>query len=59
MNFLNTEINKAIQSPELKERLSSEAIQPMPMSPEQFGQYIKDDIARWSKIAKARNIQLD
>ena len=59
VNFLNTEINKAIQSPELKERLSSEAIQPMPMSPEQFGQYIKDDIARWSKIAKARNIQLD
>jgi tripartite-type tricarboxylate transporter receptor subunit TctC len=59
INVLNSEINKAIQSPELKERLSSEAIQPMPMSPEQFGQYMKDDIARWSKVAKARNIQLD
>ena len=59
ITLLNTEINNAIQSPEMKERLSSEAIQPMPMSPEQFGQYIKDDIARWSKIAKARNIQLD
>lgn len=59
ITLLNNEINNAIQSPELKERLSSEAIQPMPMSPEQFGQYIKDDIARWSKIAKARNIQLD
>jgi tripartite-type tricarboxylate transporter receptor subunit TctC len=31
----------------------------MPMSPEQLSQYIKDDIARWSKIAKDRNIQLD
>jgi len=31
----------------------------MPMSPEQFGQYIKDDIVRWSKVAKDRNIQLD
>jgi tripartite-type tricarboxylate transporter receptor subunit TctC len=59
ITLLNNEINNAIQSPEMKERLSSEAIQPMPMSPEQFGQYIKDDIARWSKIAKARNIQLD
>jgi len=29
------------------------------MTPEQFGQYIKDDIARWSKIAKSRNIQID
>ncbi len=59
ITLLNTEINNAIQSPEMKESLSSEAIQPMPMSPDQFGQYIKDDIARWSKIAKARNIQLD
>jgi tripartite-type tricarboxylate transporter receptor subunit TctC len=56
---LNAEINKAIQSPDLKERLSGEAIQTMPMSPEQLSQYIKDDIARWSKIAKDRNIQLD
>ena len=59
ITLLNTEINNAIQSPEMKERLSSEAIQPMPMSPDQFGQYIKDDIARWSKIAKSRNIQID
>ena len=56
---LNTEINKAIQSPELKERLSSEALQPMPMSSEQFTKFVKDDIARWSKVAKERNIQLD
>jgi tripartite-type tricarboxylate transporter receptor subunit TctC len=59
ITLLNTEINKAIQNPELKERLSGEAIQAMPMTPEQFGQYIKDDIARWSKIAKSRNIQID
>jgi len=59
ITLLNNEINKAIQNPELKERLSGEAIQTMPMTPEQFGQYIKDDIARWSKIAKSRNIQID
>jgi tripartite-type tricarboxylate transporter receptor subunit TctC len=29
------------------------------MAPDQFGQYIRDEIARWSKLAKARNIQLD
>ncbi|WP_281970331.1 MULTISPECIES: tripartite tricarboxylate transporter substrate binding protein [unclassified Polynucleobacter] len=59
ITLLNSEINKAIQNPELKERLAGEAIQAMPMTPEQFGQYIKDDIARWSKIAKSRNIQID
>ena len=29
------------------------------MSPEQFGQYIREDIARWTALAKARNIHLD
>lgn len=56
---LNEEINKAISAPELKERLSAEAIEPMPMTPDQFAKYIKNDIARWSKVAKERNIQLD
>ncbi len=55
---LNDEINRLLESPELRERLSGEALEPMPMSPEQFAQYIRDDIARWSKLAKERNIQL-
>ena len=55
---LNEEINKALASPELRERLSGEALEPMPMTPEQFGQYIRDDIARWTKLAKERNIEI-
>ena len=55
---LNTEINAAIQSPELRERLASEALEPMPMTPEKFAGYIRDDIARWSKLAKARHIEI-
>ena len=30
-----------------------------PMTPEQFGQYIRAEIARWTALAKARNIHLD
>ncbi len=56
---LNGEINKAIQSPALQQRLASEAINVMPMSPEQFGQFIQADIARWSALARERNIHLD
>ena len=56
---LNAEINKAITSPALQQRLASEALQVMPMSPEQFGKFMQDDIARWSALAKARNIRLD
>ena len=56
---LNAEINKSLNNPALQERLASEALTPMPMSPEQFGQFIQADIARWSKLAKERNISLD
>ena len=55
---LNDEINRLLARPELRERLSGEALEPMPMSPEQFGQYMREDIARWSKLAKDRNIEI-
>jgi tripartite-type tricarboxylate transporter receptor subunit TctC len=56
---LNAEINRAIAAPALRERLSGEAIEPMPMTPEQFGSFIQADIARWSALARERNISLD
>ena len=55
---LNEEINKLLESPDLRERLSSEALEPMPMSPEQFGKYMRDDIDKWTRLAKARNIEI-
>jgi tripartite-type tricarboxylate transporter receptor subunit TctC len=55
---LNGEINKMLADPQFAERLSGEALQPMPMSPTEFGQYMRNDIARWSKVAKDHNIEL-
>jgi tripartite-type tricarboxylate transporter receptor subunit TctC len=56
---LNAEINKSLASPALQQRLAAEAIEPMPMTPEQFGRFIQADIARWSKLARERKISLD
>jgi tripartite-type tricarboxylate transporter receptor subunit TctC len=56
---LNAEINKSLASPALQQRLSAEAIDPMPMTPEQFGKFIQADIARWSALARERKISLD
>ena len=55
---LNAEINKALAVPALHERLSGEALEPMPMTPAEFGQYMQNDIATWTKLAKERDIQL-
>ncbi|MGK6310489.1 Bug family tripartite tricarboxylate transporter substrate binding protein [Variovorax sp. DT-64] len=48
-----------LKAPDLAEKLSAEAVEPWPMTPEQFGQYIGAEIARWTALAKARNIRLD
>lgn len=56
---LNAEINRSLASPALQQRLSGEAIDPMPMAPEQFGRFIQADIAHWSALARERGISLD
>jgi tripartite-type tricarboxylate transporter receptor subunit TctC len=56
---LNEEVNRLIHSAELKERLAGESLEMMPMTPERFGLYIKNDIARWAKLAKDRKIEVD
>jgi tripartite-type tricarboxylate transporter receptor subunit TctC len=59
VNKLNVELNKVLASSEFAENMSSESMTVMPMTPQQFGNYIKEDIARWSKVAKERNIELE
>ncbi len=56
---LNLEINKIITTKETRERLSAEALEPMPMTPVQFGSFIAQDISRWAKVGVARGIRLD
>jgi tripartite-type tricarboxylate transporter receptor subunit TctC len=56
---LNDSQVAVLKAPDLAEKLSGEAVEPWPMTPQQFGDYIKSEIARWSALAKARNIHLD
>ena len=48
-----------LKSPDLREKLAAEAVEPWPMTPEQFGAFIRSEIAQWTALAKARNIQLE
>ena len=56
---LNETLATVLRSPELREKLSVEAIEPQVMSPEQFATFIKSDIERWTQLARDRKIQLD
>lgn len=48
-----------LKTPDLRDKLSGEAVEPWPMSPTEFGEFIRAEIARWTALAKARNIQLE
>ena len=56
---LNETLAMVLRAPDLREKLSVEAIEPILMAPEQFGAFIKADIARWTKLAKDRGIELE
>ena len=56
---LNEALAGVLRAPDLAEKLSAEAVTPWVMSSEEFGQYMRSEITRWTALAKARNIQLD
>ena len=56
---LNETLSGVLKAPDLADKLAGEAVMPLAMSPEEFGQHIRSEVARWSALAKARNIQLD
>ncbi|MDM0000855.1 tripartite tricarboxylate transporter substrate binding protein [Variovorax sp. J22P240] len=56
---LNESLNTVLKAPDLRDKLSVEAVEPMPMSPQEFSDYIRADITRWTKLARDRKIELD
>jgi predicted outer membrane repeat protein len=56
---LNDTLAGVLQAADLRDKLSVEAIEPLPMTPEAFGRFVAQDIERWTRVARERNIQLD
>jgi tripartite-type tricarboxylate transporter receptor subunit TctC len=56
---LNISLAQVLAAADLRDKLSSEAIEPQAMSPEVFGKYIQADVARWTALVKAQNLQIE
>lgn len=54
---LNTEINKALASPDLKEKLVTAGIQPTGGTAEHFASFIRSETARYAKVIKEAGIK--
>ena len=57
INRLNEETVKALHSPQLRERLNTLVMEPMPMSPGEFDAFIKKDIQLNADLVKAAGIE--
>lgn len=55
---LNEQINVSLQSPAILERLQREGAQPMPSTPQVFGDLIAKDLERWRKVIKDSGMSL-
>ena len=49
---LHTEMVRVLQVPEVKERFIADGTDPVGNSPEEFGRYIRDEIVKWTKVAR-------
>jgi tripartite-type tricarboxylate transporter receptor subunit TctC len=56
---LNETLNAVLHAPDMKDKLAVEAVDPMPMSADEFGKYIQAEVVRWTALAKERKIQLE
>jgi tripartite-type tricarboxylate transporter receptor subunit TctC len=53
---LQQEIGRIVKLPDIRERLIGLGVEPVGNTPEEFGEYIRSEIAKWARVVKAAGI---
>jgi tripartite-type tricarboxylate transporter receptor subunit TctC len=56
---ISADFRKLLREPDTARRLGELGIEPVGNSPEEFGAFIKSEIARWTRVAKAANVKME
>ena len=57
---LNAEIGKSLESAEVRDRLAPGGLSELPGgTPERFGDFVKSEIAKWSRVVKESGAKID
>jgi len=59
LDRLSAEVNKLVNSAEVKETWAKQGAAPMGMSVDQFGRFLAEDIQKWSKLVKDTGMKVD
>ena len=56
---INTDVAKALNSAEIKNKFIENGLEPSYSNPEEFERWIRREMARWAKVIKEQNVTLD
>ncbi len=56
---LNTELNKIIAAPAMRDRMIGLGYEPVGGTPEDFAKFIQSELAKWAPVVKAANVRID
>jgi tripartite-type tricarboxylate transporter receptor subunit TctC len=56
---LNEDIAAVLATPDVVKRLASLGADPAPLSPEDFGIFVRDEITKWAKVVKESGAKVD
>ncbi len=59
VKILNTELNRFLQQPDTRERISSHGLIPAGGTPAELTEYLKMEIERWTKVVKTVGIKVE
>jgi tripartite-type tricarboxylate transporter receptor subunit TctC len=59
IDYLYKEVAKALESPEVKENLAAQGMEPYSTTPEEFARILRDDTKRWADAIRAANIKVE
>ena len=56
---LNAEVMKALQSPDVRQKLALQGAEPLGSTPEAYGEYIQKELNRWEMVVKQTGVTLE
>ena len=56
---INADITAILADADMKERLDKLGAEPAPLSPDQFANYVREEVAMWAKVVKASGATVD
>ena len=57
--LLNERIRKIVEAPDVRQRLIEQGADPVTDTPEEFGAYVKVELARWTKVVKDTGARIE